>query len=350
MERKIDETMFNNKVYLTESSLEQVIESAARRVVEEGFLKDRFKKRGDDSDRQNRIYRYLLSKLEKTGAENISGCRVNGKDGCCFELPADRAVSVAKELKKDGIRVIIKSQEDSHTPVRELFASYEPHISMDESRNRQKTYQMTESALLLTVLESVSKYLEADSRLLAEAHNLSENAVTNGLGNLRDDVQTVIQRIKEDPGGAYEEFMNNVATGSYKGIVSLIKKMLRMGNLNVVKNRFGMPEIKSDSTLDREKALAEIRRRITAIRPRLAVGFKESNGSLFKEAVIDGKNGYTCSAIGELADVLENMNTTGQLEVKQTGENRYGTPDSPLIHKHYFISLPDGNSQTGREQ
>ena len=349
MERKIDETMFNNKVYLTESSLEQVIESAARRVVEEGFLKDRFKKRSDDSERQNRIYRYLLSKLEKTGAENIRGCRVNGKDGCCFELPADRAVTVAKELKKDGIRVIIKSQEDSHTPVRELFASFEPYINMDESRNRQTTYQMTEAVLLLTVLESVSKYLEADSRLLSEAHSLSENAVADGLGNLRDDVKEVIRQLKNDP-EAYDRLVNDAKKNSYRGIVNLIKKALNKGGFSVVRTKMGTPYIMSNSSIDREKTLAEIRRRITAMQPRLAVGFKESNGSLFKEAVIDGKNGYTCSAIGELADVLENMNTTGQLNVKQTGENRYGTPDSPLIHKHYFISLPDSNSQTGREQ
>ena len=56
--------------------------------------------------------------------------------------------------------------------------------------------------------------------------------------------------------------------------------------------------------------------------------------------ILDGKQGYSCSVIGDLISIIARMDGS-QLSVVQTGESRYGTPDSPLLEKAFFISLPD---------
>lgn len=206
-----------------------------------------------------------------------------------------------------------------------------------------KSYRMTEAALVLAVLESVSRYLE-NEQALTEQYSLDENAVTGGLGKLRDDVKEVIRLYREDP-EAFGQLGTDAVKNGYRDILNLVKKALKKGGYTVTgKNPLsGLPTIQKTSEVQDDRTRAEIRRRITAAAPKLTGGFQENGGQLFREDSLDGKCGYSCSVIGELVGMIQSMDGS-QLSVTQTGESRFGTPDSPLVETTFFITLPESET------
>ena len=124
--------MFNKKVYLTESDLKEVVKETARRLLEEGFLKDKLQSRREEKDRKAREAAYLKATLERTGAENPEPCHANGKDGFKFEMAYSQAHSIASTLKNDGVRLAAKRQDGGGDWDRtmEFFAWLEPYVKV----------------------------------------------------------------------------------------------------------------------------------------------------------------------------------------------------------------------------
>ena len=203
-----------------------------------------------------------------------------------------------------------------------------------------RRYQMTEAALMLAILESLSRFLDADDRILAEHYRLSDDNLNENLDSLRNDVRDATRMLKDNP----EEFARQFKKGAkmnYQDIIQAIKAALNRNGFTVgTKSPLtGLPTIRRTADIQNERALAEIRRRVIAMQPKLAGGFS-GDRRLFRETTLDGKQGYSCSVIGDLISIIARMDGS-QLSVVQTGESRYGTPDSPLLEKAFFISLPD---------
>lgn len=203
-----------------------------------------------------------------------------------------------------------------------------------------RTYQMTEAALMLAILESMSRFLDIDDRSLAEYYSLSNDKLNENLDSLRNDVRDVARMLKDKPDDFVKLFKDG-AKMNYKDIIDAIKSALTRNGYTVgsVNPLTGLPTIRKTVDIQNEAKLAEIRRRIIARHPKLAGGFS-GNRRLFRETTLDGKQGYSCSVIGDLINIIARMDGS-QLSVVQTGESRYGTPDSPLLEKAFFISLPD---------
>lgn len=124
--------MFNNSVYLTESDLKQVIRESARRILEEGFLKDKLQSRREEQEKRNREMAYLKSKLESEGIDELTPAKSGDRYGFTFRIPLSQAHQAARNLKDDGVAITSKTQDGGGDWDREIemFAWLKPYVTV----------------------------------------------------------------------------------------------------------------------------------------------------------------------------------------------------------------------------
>lgn len=205
-----------------------------------------------------------------------------------------------------------------------------------------REYIMTETALVLTVLESTLRFLESGQGVLTESFSRIDEGK---LQDIQNSVRAAIELMKSNP----EEFnmkMNELIQNGYGKTLNVIKDVLARHGITATRHHplTGYPAIERTSVyndeIDRDRTLKAIQKLVLSRTHQFDDNFgnNQKHSRLFVPKKLDGRYGYECKVVGSLADDIEGLDGDG-LTVTLTDNHRYGFDDAPFYEKTYFITL-----------
>lgn len=205
-----------------------------------------------------------------------------------------------------------------------------------------RKYIMTETALVLTVLESTLRFLESGQGVLTESFSRIDEGK---LQDIQNSVRAAIELMKSNP----EEFnmkMNELIQNGYGKTLNVIKDVLARHGITATRHHplTGYPAIERTSVyndeIDRDRTLKAIQKLVLSRTHQFDDNFgnNQKHSRLFVPKKLDGRYGYECKVVGSLADDIEGLDGDG-LTVTLTDNHRYGFDDAPFYEKTYFITL-----------
>lgn len=205
-----------------------------------------------------------------------------------------------------------------------------------------REYIMTETALVLTVLESTLRFLESGQGVLTESFSRIDEGK---LQDIQNSVRAAIELMKSNP----EEFnmkMNELIQNGYGKTLNVIKDVLARHGITATRHHplTGYPAIERTSVyndeIDRDRTLKAIQKLVLSRTHQFDDNFEnnQKHSRLFVPKKLDGRYGYECKVVGTLADDIEKLDGDG-LTVTLTDNHRYGFDDAPFYEKTYFITL-----------
>lgn len=205
-----------------------------------------------------------------------------------------------------------------------------------------RQYVMTEKALLLAVLESTLRFLESGQDVLTE----SIDRIDEGkLQDIQNSVRAVIDLMKSSP-EEYNRKMDSLIKNGYSKTLNAVKNVLARHGITATLHHplTGYPAIERTSTyddeLDRDKTLKAIEKLVQSRTHQFdgSLHDNQTHTKLFVPTKQDGRWGYQCQVVGDLADDIEKLDGNG-LTVTLTDSHDYGFEDAPFCEKTYFIAL-----------
>lgn len=234
-----------------------------------------------------------------------------------------------------------------------------------------REYIMTETALVLTVLESTLRFLESGQGVLTESFSRIDEGK---LQDIQKSVRAVIDLMRSNP-EEFDDKMNeliekgygkalnaigdvlarhgitadrigSLIQNGYDGTLSTVKDILARHGITATRHHplTGYPAIERTSVyndeLDRDRTLKAIQKLVMSRTHQFDDNFEnnQKHSRLFVPKKLDGRYGYECKVVGSLADDIEGLDGDG-LTVTLTDNHRYGFDDAPFYEKTYFITL-----------